>query len=107
MLYTFPQGNRENNRAIEGRSKTFASMVLPPTLLEECDIPLDLLHHLLVELFPVAEEEENLEQDEHGARDEGLVEAVQEGGRPALEDAVADELDDPTGQVHGKGHLEC
>ena len=82
-------------------------MVLLPTLLEERDIPLDLPHHLLVELFPVAEEEEHLEQNEHGTRDEGLVEAVQEGGRPALEDPVADELDDPTDQVYGQSHLEC
>lgn len=80
-------------------------MVLLPALLEVRDIPLDLPHHLLVELFPVAEEEEHLEEDEHGPGDERLVEAVQERGRAPFEHAVADELDDPSADLHDQSNL--
>ena len=48
--------------------------------VELLDVPLDLLHHLAVELLPVAEEEEDLQQDEEGRGQEGLVPAVQQGG---------------------------
>ena len=75
-------------------------------LPEPGNLHLDLLHAVLVELFPVTEEEEDLQDDEERGRDEGLVPWVQEGGSPALEDSVTDELSDPHDQVEHQHRLE-
>ena len=48
--------------------------------VELLDINLDLLHHLGVELLPIAEEEEDLEEDKERRGQERLVPAVQKGG---------------------------
>ena len=60
---------------------------------ELVDLQLDLRHAVLVELFPVAEEEEHLQHHEEGRRDEGLLPGVEQGGGPALEHSVANELE--------------
>ena len=59
---------------------------------EFLDLHLDLLNAVLVELLPVPEEEEDLQDDEEGRRDEGLVPGVQQRGGPTLEHAVPDKL---------------
>ena len=59
---------------------------------ELVDLQSDLGHAVLVELSPVAEEEENLQHHEERGGDEGLLPGVQQGGGPALEHPVANEL---------------
>ena len=59
---------------------------------ELLQLDLDLLHAVLVELFPVSEEEEDLEDDEERGGDEGLVPGVQQCGGPPLKHAVPDKL---------------
>ena len=59
---------------------------------ELLQLDLDLLHAVLVELFPVSEEEEDLEDDEERRGDEGLVPGVQQRGGAALEHTVPDKL---------------
>ena len=59
---------------------------------ELVDLQLDLPHAVLVELFPVAQEEEDLEDDEERRGDEGLVPGVQQRGGAALEHTVPDKL---------------
>ena len=56
------------------------------------DFQSDLSHALLVEVFPVAEEEEDLQHHEERGGDEGLLPGVQQGGGAALKHPVANEL---------------
>ena len=74
------------------------------TGLEVHDIELCLLRHALVELGTVAEWEQNLEQDEHRGRDDGLVQTVEECRFATFEDSVANELQDPCSGLDGDAH---
>ena len=56
------------------------------------DLQSDLRHAFLVELFPVAEEEEDLQDHKERGGDEGLLPGVQQGGGPTLKHPVANEL---------------
>ena len=58
-----------------------------------------------MEVLPVAEEERDFHEDEERGRQQGLVEAVQQGWSPAFEDSVADELEDPGNDVDNQSNL--
>lgn len=60
-----------------------------------------------LELRAVSNLEEELEPDEHGGKEDGLDEIVEEGGGALLECSVADKLGDPRDDVDAKGDLEC
>ena len=62
------------------------------SLSELGNLPLDLLHTVLIELFPVAKEEEDLQDDKERRCDEGLVPGVQKGGGSTLEHSVTNKL---------------
>jgi hypothetical protein len=47
---------------------------------------IDLFHDLIVKVFSVAEEEERLQKDKEGCRQNGLVEAVEQGWCPTFKD---------------------
>lgn len=56
-----------------------------------------------LEFLAVAKGEEHLEPDEERSEEDGLEEAVQQGGGAVLELAVADKLEDPADDVGGDG----
>ena len=64
------------------------------------DVDQNLLHHGLVELLSVAEEKHHFKEHKERSGKERLVKAVKERGGSFLEDAVADELENPTGEVN-------
>lgn len=70
------------------------------------DLGLDLLVDAGLELRAVAQEEEDLEPDEHGGEEQGLDQVVQEGRGALLKGAVADKLGDPADDVDGDGRRQ-
>ena len=52
----------------------------------ECFCNIDLFHDLVVEVFSVSKEEHRLKEDEEGSRQEGLVQAVEQGGCTTFKD---------------------
>ena len=84
---------QQNNNHSAERWTTFKLYFLFSFIGSELlQLDLDLLHAVLVELFPVSEEEEDLEDDEERRGDEGLVPGVQQRGGAALEHPVPDKL---------------
>ena len=73
---------------------------------ELVDLQLDLPHAVLVELFPVSEEEENLQHHEQRGRDEGLLPGVQQGRGSTLKYSVSDELSDPHDHMEDNDGLQ-
>ena len=74
-------------------------------LLKHLDILLNLDHALFVELLPVAEEEEHLQEDKEGRRDERLIPRIEESRGATLKDSMADKLQDPRRREHDPGQL--
>lgn len=69
------------------------------------DLDLNGLVDTLLELGSVPDHEEKLEPDKQRGEEDGLEQVVEQGGRPPLELAVADELGQPAHDVDGDGDL--
>ena len=59
---------------------------------EFLDLHLDLLHAVLVELFPVSKEEEDLQDHKERRRDEGLVPGIKQRRGPPLKHTMSNKL---------------
>lgn len=60
--------------------------------LELCDLDLNLLLDASLKLRAIAKHEEDLQPHEHGSKEDGLDEVVEQSRRPSLKGTVSDEL---------------
>lgn len=67
---------------------------------------LNALVHTVLKLASIAQLEEDLKPDEHGSKEDGLDEIVQESGGAPLEFAVSDKLRNPADDVKNESTPE-
>ena len=67
---------------------------------------MDLIHDFRVEVSPVPKEECHLHENKERGRYQSLVKRIEEGGGSALKHSMANELQNPSGDVDSEGHLK-